>query len=64
MSNAKTGQETTGIPEQIIENFLSQLNTEKVSPHIVARLKKTILEENDTSEAAIKAALTANNEEA
>jgi hypothetical protein len=59
MSSAETGSEVAGIPRQIIEKFLAELTSEKVSPEIVARLKKTLVEQGDISEAALKAALTA-----
>lgn len=62
MSSAKTSPEAAGISQQIIEKFLDQLAAEKVSPDAVARLKKTLLEEGDISEAALKAALTASND--
>jgi len=62
MSSAKPSPEAAGIPQQIIDKFLDQLIAEKVSPDIVARLKKTLLEEGDISEAALKAALTASND--
>jgi len=44
MTNTKAGPDAAGIPQQIIEQFLTQLTAEKISPDIVARLKKTLLD--------------------
>lgn len=58
MNSGGANAEGTGIPQQIIEKFLARLTAEKVSPDVVARLKKTLLDDGDISEAALKAALT------
>lgn len=46
------------IPEQIVDKFLEQLGTEKTPPEIIARLKRTLVEDADFSEAGLRAALT------
>jgi hypothetical protein len=62
MSSGEKDPDSAGIPQQIIAKFLDQLTAEKVSPTIVARLKKTLLEDGDISEEALKAALTAKDD--
>jgi hypothetical protein len=62
MHSSKANPEAAEIPQEIIGKFLDQLTAEKISPDIVSRLRKTMLEEGDISETAIRVALTAGNE--
>ena len=62
MSDGEKGSEGGGIPQQIVEKFLAKLTDEKVSPEVVARLRKTLVERGDLSEAALKAVLMAGDD--
>lgn len=48
---------TTGVPKQAFEQFLSALKEKNVSKDVVDRLQKTLVEQGDVSEPAVKAAL-------
>ncbi len=61
MSKDENDHNLSGIPQQIIESFLKQLETDKISADVVARLRETLLEEGDLSEAAVKLALSSEN---
>lgn len=51
----------TGVPKQAFEQFLETLKNKGVSPEIVERLRKTLVEHGDVSEVAVKAALFPDN---
>jgi len=48
----------SGIPRKIIEDFLAKLAVDKLPSNVIAKLKTSILDKGDISEASIKAALS------
>jgi hypothetical protein len=57
METAKNETPVTGVPKQVFEKFLNELEGKKVTADVVARLKKTLIDHGDISETAIKTAL-------
>ena len=51
----------TGIPKQIFDQFLKKLEEEKTEADVITRLNKTLMEQGDVSETAIKTALFSDN---
>ena len=58
MNDAQSNPGSVGIPEQIIEEFIRELATQKLPADVVAQLSDTLLKKKDISEIAIKAALS------
>ena len=56
---ANHGQKTAiaDIPSQVCEAFVSALESTDVSKAVVARLRKTLLDDQNSSETAIRTAL-------
>jgi hypothetical protein len=48
---------TADIPGQVFEKFLEALGGTDVSPELIARLRKTLLEDQTFSDPALKAAV-------
>lgn len=61
MDTKQPNNPVTGVPKQAFEHFLIELEKKGVSPDVVARLKKTIIDQGDVSDGAIKAALFPDN---
>lgn len=58
MSNDSTKQRRAEVPEQVFEEFLARLSgVDGISPELVNRLKKLILETKNINEKTLKAAL-------
>jgi len=47
----------TDVPTQIFQNFLAELEVNGVSAEVVARLRKTLLEEQKLTQNALRAAV-------
>lgn len=45
------------VPSQVFENFLTELEVAGTAPHVVACLRKTILEDGVLTEDALKEAI-------
>jgi hypothetical protein len=58
MKKHTTSSGSAGIPQQIIFQFLEQLEAENFPSELIARLKDTLLEKGDLSESAIRKALS------
>ena len=58
MNDAQSNTSSVGIPEQIIEEFIKELATQKLPADVVAQLSDTLLKKKNISEIAIKAALS------
>ena len=52
-----TDNKITSLPQQIFEQFLKELEEKKVSQEVVSRLKKTLIDNQQTSVDALKEAL-------
>lgn len=51
----------TGVPKQIFVQLLKKLEEEKIPADVITRLNKTLIEQGDVSETAIKTALFSDN---
>jgi hypothetical protein len=56
-----TDNKIISVPQQIFDQFLKELETQKVSEEIIARLRKTLVENGQISVEALKIALFAND---
>lgn len=45
------------VPQQVFDQFLKELETQKVSEEVIERLKKVLMENENISSEALKAAL-------
>jgi hypothetical protein len=50
-----------GVPKQIFIQLLKKLDEEKIPTDVITRLNKTLVEQGDVSETAIKTALFSDN---
>jgi len=58
MSENLVGQKTVEVPEQVFEEFLARLGgTKNISPELISRLKKLILETKNVNEKALRGVL-------
>ena len=57
MTTSSTVQGTTDVPAQVFEKFLQALEGSRVSAGLVARLRKTLLEDKTFTERALKEAV-------
>jgi hypothetical protein len=57
MTTSPTIEATADIPGQVFEKFLEALGGTDVSPELIARLRKTLLEDNTFTERALKTAV-------
>lgn len=53
---------TADIPGQVFEKFLEALGNSDVSPQLIARLRKTLLEDQTFTDPALKAAVLGEEE--
>jgi len=53
----KTDNKIISVPQQVFDQFLKELGTQKVSEEVIGRLKKTLMDEGRVSVEALKAAL-------
>jgi hypothetical protein len=53
---------TADIPRQVFEKFLEALGDSDVSPKLIARLRKTLLEDQTFTDPALKAAVLGEEE--
>ena len=53
---------TADIPGQVFEKFLEALGATDVSPQLIARLRKTLLEDQTFTDPALKAAVLGEEE--
>lgn len=60
-THMESDKPTTGVPSQVIEQFLKVLETKPVPVDVTARLKKTLLEQGNVSYAALKGAIFPDN---
>lgn len=51
----------TGVPKQAFEQFLSALEKKNISAEVLTRLRKTLIEDGDVSDTAVKVALFPDN---
>lgn len=58
---AKDTDKIISVPQQIFDQFLTELDTQKVSGEVIARLRKTLVENEQTSVDALKTALFSND---
>jgi hypothetical protein len=61
MDTEQSSHPVTGVPKQAFEQFLKALEEKGASPDVVSRLRKTLIDHGDVSDAAIRAALFPNN---
>ncbi|MEA2014350.1 MAG: hypothetical protein U9N38_03480 [Thermodesulfobacteriota bacterium] len=59
MTNSPTVEGTPDVPAQVFEKFLQALESKDVSAELVARLRKTLLEDKSFTEHALKKAVLA-----
>ena len=59
MTTAPTREETRDVPAQVFEKFLQALGEAGASAELVARLRKTLLEDRTFTERALKEAVLA-----
>ncbi len=57
MTTSPTREGTSDVPVRVFEKFLEALGDTAVSAELVARLRKTLLEEQVFTERALKAAV-------
>ena len=57
MTTSPTKEGTPDVPAQVFEKFLQALGDAGVSTELVARLRKTLLEERTFTDPALKAAV-------
>ena len=57
MTTSPTGEGTPDVPVQVFERFLQALEGTGMSAELVARLRKTLLEEQTFTKSALKAAV-------
>jgi hypothetical protein len=57
MTTAPTKEETPDVPAHVFEKFLQAIEEAGVSPELVARLRKTLLEQGTFTERALQAAV-------
>ena len=57
MNSTEQNASVMGIPKQAFEQFLGALEKKEVSIDVINRLRKTLIETGDVSEAAVKEAL-------
>ncbi|MGB3988462.1 MAG: hypothetical protein WBK67_02085 [Minisyncoccales bacterium] len=53
----KTDNKIISVPQQVFDQFLKELGTQKVSEEVIGRLKKTLMDEGRVSVEVLKAAL-------
>lgn len=56
-----TDNKIISVPQQIFDQFLKELETQKVPEEVIARLRKTLVENGQISVEALKTALFAND---
>lgn len=61
METELAGNSATGVPKQVFEKFLVDLPEKGVSVDVVARLQKTLIDQGNITEFAIKKALFGDN---
>lgn len=49
------------VPQQVFEQFLKELETQKVSEEVIVRLRKTLVDNEQISVEALKMALFSND---
>ena len=57
----KTDNKILSVPQQVFDQFLKELETQKVPEELVARLRKTLVDNDQISVEALKAALFSND---
>ena len=57
MTTSPTDEGTPDVPAQVFEKFLQALESKDVSAELVARLRKTLLEDKKFTEHALKKAV-------
>jgi hypothetical protein len=57
MTTSPTVEGTHDVPTQVFESFLQALSSSGMSTELVARLRKTLLEDKAFTESALKAAV-------
>jgi hypothetical protein len=57
MTTLPTVEGTTDVPAQVFEKFLQALEVSGVSAELIARLRKTLLEDKTFTERALKEAV-------
>lgn len=53
----KTDNKIISVPQQVFDQFLKELETQKAPEEVVARLRKTLVENEQISVEALKTAL-------
>ena len=53
----RTDDKMMNVPQQVFDQFLKALKEQKVPEEIIARLRKTLIDNEQTSVEALKAAL-------
>lgn len=56
-----TDNKIVSVPQQVFDQFLNELKAQKVSEEVIARLRKTLFENEQISVDALKAALFSND---
>ena len=56
-----TGDKIISVPQQIFDQFLKELETQKVAQEVIVRLRKTIVENGQISVDALKSSLFSND---
>lgn len=56
-----TNNPVTGVTKQVFDQFLRKLEERKIASDVMERLKKTLIEQGDISEFAIRTALFSEN---
>jgi hypothetical protein len=56
----KTDNKIISVPQQVFDQFLKELGTQKVSEEVIGCLKKTLMDEGRVSVEELKAALFSN----
>ena len=57
MEPEETQNGVTGVPRQVFEKFLKDLQEKGVVADVITRLQKTLIDQSSTSEASVKQAL-------
>jgi alcohol dehydrogenase YqhD (iron-dependent ADH family) len=52
-----TSKGTPDVPTQVFEQFITELETNKVSEEVVSRIRKTLLEQQKFTDSALKSAV-------
>lgn len=56
----ETNKQISSVPKEIFSQFISGLESNNISAQVIERLKKTLIDDEDTSKATIEQALFSN----